>query len=55
MSNPRAYILQEQYRDREAPEVHQQSQYGKVYFPKMRAILERIDVEYFDVIIPCAL
>jgi quinol monooxygenase YgiN len=31
---------------------HQTSPHGKVYFPKMRAILETITVEYFDVVVP---
>ena len=26
--------------------------YGKIYFPKIRAILESIHVEYFDVVVP---
>jgi quinol monooxygenase YgiN len=48
----RAYIVEEQYRDQAAFDAHQASAYGKVYFPKIRAILERIDVEYFDVVEP---
>jgi quinol monooxygenase YgiN len=43
-----AYIVHEQYRDQAALDAHQKSPHGAVYFPKMRAILDRIDVEYFD-------
>jgi len=50
-TNPRAYIVEEQYRDEAAWEAHQSSSYGKTYFPKMRAIID-IDVEYFDVVVP---
>ncbi len=50
-TNPRAYIVEEQYRDEEAWQAHQSSPYGKIYFPKMRDIID-ITVEYFDVIVP---
>lgn len=50
-TNPRAYIVEEQYRDDAAWDVHQSSAYGKTYFPKMRAIID-ITVEYFDVVVP---
>ena len=49
-TNPLAYIVEEQYRDEAAWQAHQSSEYGKVYFPKMRAIID-ITVEYFDVIV----
>ncbi len=51
-TNPRAYIVEEQYRDQAAFDAHQGSTYGKTYFPKMRAILESIEVVYFDVVVP---
>ncbi|MGD0133362.1 MAG: putative quinol monooxygenase [Bryobacteraceae bacterium] len=51
-TNPRAYIVEEQYRNEAAFDLHQTSPYGKIYFPKIRAILESIQVEYFDVIVP---
>ncbi len=51
-TNPRSYVVHEQYRDRAALEAHQSSPHGKIYFPKMRAILESITVEYFDVVVP---
>ena len=47
-TNPRAYIVHEQYRDQQALDAHQVAPHGKIYFPKMRAILESITVEYFD-------
>ncbi|MGB6199482.1 MAG: putative quinol monooxygenase [Candidatus Acidiferrales bacterium] len=50
-TEPRSYIVQEQYRDQVAWEAHQSSAYGKIYFPKIRAILESITVEYFDAVV----
>ena len=49
-TNSRAYIVEEQYSDQAAWETHQASEYGKTYFPKMRAIID-ITVEYFDVVV----
>jgi quinol monooxygenase YgiN len=51
-TNRRAYIVEEQYRDVAAFDLHQSSAYGMTYFPKIRAILESIQVEYFDVSVP---
>jgi quinol monooxygenase YgiN len=50
-TNPRSYIVQEQYRDEAALESHQSSPHGKIYFAKIRAILESITVEYFDAVV----
>ena len=50
-TNPRAYIVQEQYRDQSALDAHEASPHGRTYFPKIRAILESISVEYFDVVV----
>jgi len=50
-TNPQAYIVQEQYRGQAALDAHQTTEYGKTYFPKIRAILESITVEYFDVVV----
>ena len=47
-TDPHAYIVHEQYRDLAALHAHQIAPHGKIYFPKMRAILESIAVEYFD-------
>ena len=33
-TNPRAYIVHEQYRDQAALDAHQSSEHGKIYFPK---------------------
>lgn len=49
-TDPRAYIVQEQYRDAAAFQAHQESAHGKKYFPAIRAILESIHVEYYDVL-----
>jgi quinol monooxygenase YgiN len=51
-TNPRSYIVHEQYRDQAALDAHQSSAHGKIYFPKIRAVLESINVEYFDVVVP---
>ena len=48
-ANPRAYIVEEQYRDEAALEAHESSARGTIYFARIRAILESITVEYFDV------
>jgi quinol monooxygenase YgiN len=47
-----AYIVHEQYQNQAALDAHQKTSYGSVYFPKMRAIIDTITVEYFDGIIP---
>jgi quinol monooxygenase YgiN len=47
-AKPGAYIAQEQYRDQAALDFHQKSAHGAKYFPQMRAIIEKIEVEYFD-------
>jgi quinol monooxygenase YgiN len=47
-TNARAYIVQEQYGDPAALEAHESSERGKIYFPRIRAILESITVDYFD-------
>lgn len=47
-TKPRACIVHEQYRDAAALAEHESSPHGKLYFPKIRAILESITVEYFD-------
>ena len=44
-SNPRYYVVHEQYRDQAALDAHQSSPHGKVYFPKIRAVLDSITVE----------
>ena len=43
-----AYIVHEQYRDQAALDAHEALAHGAKYFPLMRAIIERIEVEYFD-------
>jgi quinol monooxygenase YgiN len=43
-----AYIVHEQYHGQAALDAHQKSAHGAKYFPLMRAIIEKIDVEYFD-------
>jgi quinol monooxygenase YgiN len=50
-TDPRSYVVHEQYRDQAALAAHESSAHGQVYFPKIRSILESISVEYFDVAI----
>ena len=47
-AKPGAYIVHEQYQNQAALDAHQKSAHGAKYFPLMRAIIEKIDVEYFD-------
>jgi quinol monooxygenase YgiN len=47
----RSYIVHEQYRDAEALALHESSSHGQLYFPKIRALLENITVEYFDSVV----
>lgn len=47
-TKPGAYIVHEQYRNQAALEAHQKSAHGAKYFPLMRAIIEKMEVEYFD-------
>ena len=47
-TKPGAYIVHEQYRDQAALDAHEKAPHGAVFFPKIRAILESISVEYFD-------
>jgi quinol monooxygenase YgiN len=47
-TNPRSYIVHEQYRDPEGLAAHESSPHGKIFFPKICALLDDIRVEYFD-------
>ncbi len=47
-TKPGAYIVHEQYRDQAALDAHENAPHGAIYFPKIRGILESINVEYFD-------
>lgn len=42
------YRVMERYIDQAALDAHQHSTHGKEYFPKIRAILESITVDYFE-------
>lgn len=50
-TNPQAYIVQEQYENQAALDIHEASSHGAEYFPQIRAILDDITVEYFDGVI----
>jgi quinol monooxygenase YgiN len=45
---PRRYLVMEQYKNRNALQEHQKSEHGKYYFPKIRELLESIEVSYFE-------
>lgn len=45
---PRTYLVMEQYENRDALQQHQKSEHGKYYFPKIRELLENIEVGYFE-------
>jgi quinol monooxygenase YgiN len=47
-TSPRDYIVHEQYESQAALASHESSAHGAEYFPRIRAILESIEVEYFD-------
>jgi quinol monooxygenase YgiN len=47
-----AYIVHEQYVDQAALDAHQKTPHGAEYFPRMRAVIESISVEYFDGVVP---
>lgn len=42
------YRVMERYVDQAALDAHQHSAYGREYFPKIRAILESISVDYLE-------
>jgi quinol monooxygenase YgiN len=46
------YLVMEQYENRDALQQHQKSDHGKYYFPKMREIIEKIEVSYFECTVP---
>ncbi len=49
-SVPRGFVVLERYVDEASWQSHQDAEYGKIYFPKIRALLESIEVEYFDAV-----
>ena len=49
---PRTYLVMEQYENRDALQQHQKSDHGRYYFPKMRELLEKIEVTYFECAVP---
>jgi quinol monooxygenase YgiN len=44
----RTYLVMEQYKNKDALQQHQKSDHGKYYFPKMREMIEKIEVTYFE-------
>lgn len=49
---PRTYLVMEQYENKDALQRHQKSEHGKYYFPKIRELLENIDVTYYECSLP---
>jgi quinol monooxygenase YgiN len=47
-TEPGCYVVMERYMDKAALDAHKSSAYSAHYFPKIRALLDKIDVEYFD-------
>lgn len=43
---PRAYVVMSQYENKDALQRHQKSEHGMYYFPKIRELLEKIEVSY---------
>jgi quinol monooxygenase YgiN len=50
-TNPRAYTAQEQYRDQAAHDAHECSRHVREDSPRIRAVLDSIQAEYFDTVI----
>jgi quinol monooxygenase YgiN len=50
-TDPRCYIVHEQYLDQTALDDHEASAHGEKYFPRIRALLDDITVEYFDAVV----
>jgi quinol monooxygenase YgiN len=49
---PRTYIVMEQYEDKEALQMHQKSEHGQHYFPKLRERIEKMEVSYYICVSP---
>ncbi|MFN7160300.1 MAG: putative quinol monooxygenase [Candidatus Gracilibacteria bacterium] len=45
-----AYVVSELYEDQASWQKHQDAEYGREYFPKIRSLLSHIEVEYFDAV-----
>lgn len=42
----RTYVVMAQYKNKDALQRHQRSEHGKYYFPKIRELVEKIEVTY---------
>ena len=47
---PGSYVIHEEFRDQAAVSQHQASPHATRCFPRMRPLLDRISVEYFDIL-----
>ena len=43
---PRTFVVMSQYENKDALQRHQKSEHGMYYFPKIRELLEKIEVSY---------
>lgn len=50
-TDPHSYIVHERYANQAALDEHNATTHGAEYFPQIRAILDNITVEYFDVVV----
>jgi quinol monooxygenase YgiN len=50
-TDPRAYIVHEQYDSQVALDRHEKSEHGARFFPRIRGLLEAITVEYYDCVV----
>jgi len=49
-NNDSSYIVMERYRDQAALDAHDLSPHGAAFFPKIRALLDVLEVEYFTAV-----
>ena len=50
LKEPGSYVVMERYHDQTALDAHGKSAHGALFFPKIRALLEVLEVEYFEAI-----
>ena len=48
---PGAYVIHEQYRDQAAISAHQTSPHIAGVLPQLRDLLDRVEVEYYDIVL----
>jgi quinol monooxygenase YgiN len=48
LPQPGTYVVMERYRNQAAQDEHQHSKHGKELFPKIKALLEILEVDYYE-------